>query len=131
MTDWIPDDELLYRRIAPAHLAGDRITEEGALPDRTNDVDGLSFSRAVFDTPDALVERSFRKNGAVFAITAGRVRALGLTVVPDPTADNPGHCLIPELGSTQRREPRTLFLCNALARELEKQMVRPSGPAAG
>ena len=62
MDEEIADDEILYRRVAKAHQLDGVIMQDGLLPHRVNDVDGISLSRARFDTPEAMVERTARQS---------------------------------------------------------------------
>lgn len=125
MSDEIGDEEVILRRVARVHIQDGVITHEGMLPHRVNDADGMSFSRAIHDTPQAMVDRTSRKDAAVFAVTAGEVRSLGLSVVASPLPDQPGHCHIPELNSNNRKHPETHLRANLLASLLQKNLVLP------
>lgn len=126
MDEEIADDEVLYRRVAKAHQLDGVIMQDGLLPHRVNDVDGILLSRARFDTPEAMVERTARKNAAVFAVTVAEIRSLGLSVVASPLPDQPGHCHIPELNSANRKLPETLLLATQLAKLLMRRPVHPA-----
>jgi hypothetical protein len=83
--------------------------QEGAFQPGKNDLDGLSVSRCVTAIhTDFLDDESFRTNAPGLQIRVRNKRGvakvlvsvaleIGLTVIEDPTDDDPGHAYIPEI----------------------------------
>jgi hypothetical protein len=123
----IADDELLLRHVpgGPAFQQppGPRITSLNfkLRPGET----GVSVTRAAVTPPAALlavVGGNPAAGSKVAAARAGDVRALGLEVVPDPTAADPGHAVI--------RSGTASLASQAVRRALAQvfQFVDPSPP---
>ena len=106
----VPIDWLM-RRILSGHFRPNRslIFQEGAFIPGKNDDTGISLSRRKSDanpdfiTPEQLkaacthpVEAN-RLNCGVVQLPAGIITGAGLSINPDALAEDPGHCLIPEI----------------------------------
>ncbi len=107
--DSIADDEVLYRRVPLAHFPTGRIAAEHFKPHKTRDQDGLSLTRAKWESAEQLLSRTDKPGSGVFAVTARELRAIDLTIVPSPRPDEPGHCHIPEFCSSRRDEDFVLL----------------------
>lgn len=129
--DPIADDELLYRRILQAEGWYDPQTghiERYAFRPNKPDVTGLSLGRSKYRT--ASDEGALGRQGKqyfVAVLEARSIREEGLTVVPAPTDDDPGHAEISELRYPDRKSN---FVIEATSR-LVKRVIRVEGPFAG
>jgi hypothetical protein len=115
----VDDDELILRRIPDAQVersSSPRPSPIAFQPHRENDRRGISFSRAKYSTAEQVARGGLRRPArfvAQFSVRA--LRASGVDVEPDPTPDNPGHCVAPALRSDTRGTNRTLELQRLLA----------------
>jgi hypothetical protein len=112
----VDDDELLYRRIPEAWY--DPVTgvvhDQAFAPHKTNDLTGLSLSRAKYKTIQQAAKGRAGKRYFVAILRARDVRSLGIVIEPRPLRDDPGHAEIPTLNADNRKQPRTLELQRAL-----------------
>lgn len=128
--DVITDDERLYRRIpvGPGYCTTDPATQrlnvsaQAFHPHRERDVDGLSLSRGrteshpTFLSPEDLAKSGPSPEGYFLAeLIYGELRKAGIRVIPDPQPHDPGHVLLPELNSSDRKSDRV--------KELEMQLA--------
>ena len=93
----VPDDEVILRHIPGGttfQAQGPRITSKNF--DLRAGEAGISVSRQAVTAPDQLMARigDPAAGSRIAFATVAAVRALGLEVVPDPIADDPGHALI-------------------------------------
>lgn len=116
--DSVGDDEWIYRRVPASKYRAGRILADYMLPHVANDRDGMSFSRALFESAEEMVRGAARPGAGVFAIRASVLLSHGLTIVPSPTSASPGHCHIPELNSSRRGDDAIRALAVVLAAEL-------------
>ena len=74
------------------------VTRSAFAPNR-NDTGGLSVFRRLFVSPEQVAKAGTNVKGYYVAeLKHGDIRALSLTVKPDPQEDElPGHSLVPEL----------------------------------
>lgn len=131
MTDRVRDDEVIYRRVParpkwcipgnPVQVTIDAFSPQKRKKNHPGDVDGLSVTRAKsavnasFATPADVAEAGPSTAGYfVLELRVSDLKGLGLTVVPDPKVDNPGHALIPEVHEGVRKLPATVALQNGL-----------------
>jgi hypothetical protein len=121
--DVVADEELVYRRVPLVHFVDGMVIYQAMMPHKSADPDGLSLTRAKLGSPEAMVANARRPGAGVFAATAGEIRALGLSVLPSPREDEPGHCHIPELNSSTRAAPTTQFLTGQLAVLFQKRPI--------
>ena len=100
----IDDDEIILRRLTN-HPDNTRIRPGGRLTATSYGIrprkheKHSSCSRRRLTEPQALLRIEAKKGRdisgwKVAAVAVGDVRALDLDVIPDPTAEDPGHCLI-------------------------------------
>jgi hypothetical protein len=109
-TELILDDEILYRRV-PAQAdyynpAVDSRPTPLAFRPRENDTKGLSVSRAKYRTMEQVARNPRGKRYYVAVLQAGKLRAGGIAVEPDPLPNDPGHALLPSLTYQNRKTPR-------------------------
>lgn len=119
----VADEELVYRRVPLVHFVDGMVIYMAMMPHKTADTDGLSLTRATMGTPEAMIANARRPGAGVFAATVGEIRALGLSVVPSPRKDEPGHCHIPELNSATRTAVETRFLAGQLGILFQKRPI--------
>src|SRR5207253_2368721 len=99
----VADDEFVYRRIPRSFYRVDLSPPVQPLAFRPNpnDTTGLSVFRAALLRPEdtlANVDAARRNDFYVARLAVADLRALGLTVVPEPDPHGPpGHAIIPEL----------------------------------
>ena len=99
----VDQNEFLYRRIPHAFFRPTLpvLFLIAAFRPTTNDTTGLSVFRAAFLRPEdtlANVPPARRNDYYVASLAVSDLRALGLTVVPEPDPQGPpGHAVIPEL----------------------------------
>ncbi|MBI4605646.1 MAG: hypothetical protein HY721_27080 [Planctomycetes bacterium] len=128
----IADDELLYRRIsentrwhqgdanAPVHRK--------AFQPNKGDLEGLSVSRAKYETPEAAAGRGRRGKSYYLAVLkASDLRAADIAVAPKPQEADPGHAELPALRSDNRKSNEVQGLMMQIAR----LVVRVEGPFPG
>ena len=99
--DPVSDDEYVLRRILSDYYdpsLRDPVHSQGFYPTK-NDTNGISVFRDLFVTPDLVANSGKNPKGYYVArLRVSEIRALGLTVIPDPKDDQlPGHALIPKL----------------------------------
>jgi hypothetical protein len=92
----IPDEEVLYRRIAkdwivPGSAEGRKVLSSQAFHDRKKEV---SVDRASLTSPAACLAGGGPNICGIVSVTAKQVRELNLDVTPDPMPGNPAHALI-------------------------------------
>ncbi len=130
----IDDDEILYRRV-PAKppfwdpTATPPLSPEAFKP-RVDDTSGLSLGRARYVTPEGEAGKGQGPGYHIAVVRAGDLRRLGLTVVPRPLEDDPGHAEITEIRYDTRRttEEERLRICS----ELKPEVLGPfPGKSAG
>ena len=89
----ITDDELLYRRI-PASMgwysASAGLSPQAFAPHATNDITGLSVSRAKYKSIQAAAKGRPGKSYYVAILRAGDLRQRGIQVVPRPLPEDVG-----------------------------------------
>ncbi|NQV25708.1 MAG: hypothetical protein HQ518_15225 [Rhodopirellula sp.] len=136
MTDRVSDDEIIYRRVParpqwcipgdPVQITVDAFSPLKSTKDRLGDVDGLSVTRAKssanpsFATPADVAGAGPSPAGYfVLELRVSDLQKLGLSVVPDPKPDNPGHALIPEIHEAVRKQAATKALQNSLVQNVQ------------
>lgn len=119
--------EIVLRRILDSFMEGprkDRISHRSFRPrPQDKDAHGISLVRRIYAEPHA-VACTPPPVAYVAALPADRVRALGMSLLPDPQPSNPGHCVIPELSSAVRETDE----CNRLTRALRDAVSCLFGP---
>jgi hypothetical protein len=113
----IADRELLYRRV-PASASPQRydpatreLSDQAFAPHKTEDVSGISLSRADFKLVEEAAKGRAGKSYYVAVLRAGDIRQAGMSVEPRPHV--PGgydlaHAELPDLNSRNRKESKTL-----------------------
>lgn len=132
-TEPIADDELLYRRI-PASMgwfdpATGMVKPEAFAPHKTQDVTGLSVSRAKYKTIEEAARGRPGKSYFVAVLNAGDLYCKGISIAPRPeTPDgyDPAHAELPDLKSSNRKDDVTL----EQQRILVELCLRVEGPFA-
>ena len=136
----VDDDEFILRRIPVSMGWFDPEVSEKPAPDAfrphpQHDVDGLSVSRAPspahpdFLTPAQLASQGRSPSGYHVAVLSVRdLRRNGIQLVPAPLADDPGHALLPDVNSANRKSNRVAEWKQLLANKLT---LRVEGPFAG
>jgi hypothetical protein len=92
-------------------------------PHATADQTGISLSRAKYKTVEQAGAGRPGKQYYVAPLRASDLKAKGLRVEPDPTPDDPGHCVLPDVNSGNRRDDAT--------QELERELAGLALPIAG
>jgi len=89
-------------------------------PHKKRDLDGMSFFREDFVTPEQVVEACTHPDGAYVArIKVSRLRRLGLAVQPDPDPNIlPGHTIVPGLRYVEQRPTPERRRIEDLSRQL-------------
>ncbi|HNQ23513.1 MAG TPA: hypothetical protein PKK06_10505 [Phycisphaerae bacterium] len=125
----IADDELLLRRIPanPEYFNPDVDPHPSpfAFRPRADDNTGLSLVRMKFASVREVAANPRGKHYYVAVLRAADLRDHGLSVVPRPLPDNPGHSEIPELTYANRSTSEAKEMQLLLA---ERLCVRIEGP---
>lgn len=101
------EEELVYRRVPLVYVENGILSHRAFRP-TTNDCDGISLVRAAYTSPEAAARGMTMKPCFLAKMRVRDIRRLGLTVVPDPTHDQPGHCLVPELSTSTIEQTRDI-----------------------
>lgn len=121
-SETIDDDEWLLRTVPDNIQYIDPETEEvdgyAFRPQEGQDSEGLSLSREKYISPQELVNQKFSDAYYVVRVKAGDLRELGMELQPDPLDEKPGHMLITNLHSDNRREPKQETWQQQMARKL-------------
>lgn len=119
----IADEELLYRRVPKSTNWYDSETDylkpEAFAPHKTNDITGLSVTRAKYKSIEEAAQGRPGKSYYVAVLRAGDLRNNEIAVVPRPDVPegyDPGHAEIPDLNADNRKEDETLERQRLLAR---------------
>ena len=127
----VTGDEILLRLIWETYVRPEdelSIRPNGFGP-KPNERDGISvFRMACLNSADevmAVIAPVKRARYAIVAIPASAVFALGMTVVPDPIPDVPGHAVIPELNCGSADTISTADRLLALAELASTVVIRP------
>ena len=128
----IADDEILYRRIPEGWCNGNEVEDQAFLPHKKSDQDGLSLSRAKYKTAqEAAYTSRHEKRYYVAVLRVSKLRADGIRIQPMPLADDPGHCVLPDLTSGNRGTNETRQKALSLALSLRSDDIEgPFGPSA-
>jgi hypothetical protein len=101
-TEFVEDDELLYRRI-PSIYYQSGISPEAFKPNK-NDSDGLSLTRAKYHSvEDAARGGRPGKTYFVAVFRAADLRAIGIEIAADPQPGIIGHTLLTNINSKNRK----------------------------
>jgi hypothetical protein len=123
-SDQLDDSEYVYRRIPDLEQFVKPGTDAQPWPyafrPRDEDKNGLSVARelVVFQRGiplEVVANRGPGKKTYLAEIVVENVRGLGLDVVPDPTPNDPAHCLIPALNSDHQKDEWGLSMQSRLA----------------
>ena len=140
--DPVADEEWLLRKVSVRSGRYDgesgRLLPESFMPIKTDET-GISLDRQrsaerpEFRTPKqaACGDADRQPDGYFVArLSVTEVRALGLTVKPDPLPDNPGHVLIPEMSYPMRKSKDQVEKNRVLAGEaaLAQRVAEVLGP---
>jgi len=128
-TEPIADDEILYRRIPVSQNWYDpnvspKPSSQSFHPTKY-DTTGLSLSRGKYTTIEEAAQGTAGKSYYVAVLQAGDLRAQGITLLPKPEVDDPGHCEIPSLTYQDRNTDQSLESKTLLAEQL---CLRVEGP---
>lgn len=134
LTEPIADDEVVLRRIpvktgwVDASIADDPVSLEAFRPNR-KDSTGISLTRRKFRTASEDAASGRSPHGYFVAVLrVGDLRAAGVEVVPTPSANNPGHCEVPQLRAEIRDSDEAYGIASVIASEL---IVEVEGPFPG
>ncbi len=134
----IEDDEILYRRIPVSQDWYDPNTEPPlsylAYKPSRRDETGLSLTRAKYSNIEQAAHGTSAQGYFVGKLRAKELRITGISVVPAPFQDQPGHCEIPSLRADNRKSNEAIEQANLLARKLTFEVEGPflnSGPPLG
>jgi hypothetical protein len=129
-TEPVEDDELIYRRIPEVWCDPDtrQLDDQAFAPHKTNDVAGLSLSRAKYKTIEEAAKGWPGKTYYVAILKAKDLRANDIAIESRPLHDDPGHIELPSLNSKNRRDSRVLEL-QAMLAELTLSVEGPFGPS--
>ena len=96
-----------------------------AFAPNAKDTDGLSIFRELFVTPERVAHAGRNPAGYYVArLAVSKLLELGLSVVPDPRADEPpGHALIPEMSHAAAKNSKTK------SREVQLQLAKLASSA--
>jgi len=109
-TEPITDDELLYRRVSVNsgwYSPSTGLDPRAFAPHKTEDVTGISVDRAKYKRIEEAAKGRPGKSYFVAVLQAGDLKQQGISAVPRPEPDDPGHAELPELNSGNRRSDRT------------------------
>ena len=128
----IADEELLYRRVPTGWYdpATALLKSEAFAPHKSNDVTGLSVSRAKYKSLEEAARGRPGKSYYVAVLRAADLRRNGIRFVPRPGVPDgydPAHAELPDLNSGNRKSDETLERQRLLAEEL---CLRVEGPFA-
>lgn len=134
-TEPIADDEIFYRRIPAAASPAwydpttGRLSDQAFAPHKTEDVTGLSISRAKYKTMEEAARGRPGKSYYVALLPAGAIRQAGMRIEPRPQTQagyDAGHAELSDLNSANRKETITLERQRVLA----ELCIRVEGPFA-
>ena len=137
----IDDDEFLLRRIPVKQKWFDPAVSlqpaaEAFGPHREHDANGLSLSRLQshahpeFLTIEQVAQRGPSKDGYYVAVLRVRdLRAHGIQISPDPIDGDPGHVLLPDLNSIDRKTDNVTSWKQILANRLTLRVDGPFVPS--
>ena len=115
----IAEDELLYRRISEKsgwyNESTREIDPQAFAPHPTEDRTGISLSRGKYKTVSQAAVGRPGKRYFVAILRAVDLMNAGIGISPEPSPDDPGHAVLPELNSGNRKEDRTESLQEILA----------------
>jgi hypothetical protein len=130
--DPIADDEFLYRRVPASAqpqlfdpLKQD-LNDQAFAPHKTQDVSGLSVSRAKYKAIEDAGQGRPGKSYFVAVLRAGDLRQHGIAIEPRPEVDDPGHAELPQLNAGNYKDSDTL----ERQRILVSLCLRVEGPFA-
>jgi len=131
-TEPIADEELLYRRVPTGWYdpANGSLNPQAFAPHKTNDLTGLSVSRAKYKSPEEAARGRPGKSYYVAILRTGDLRSKGIEVVPRPRYTDPSHAELPDLNSGNRKTDETLERQGVL-RDLCLRVEGPFGPLQG
>ena len=124
----IADGEFLYRRIPVSQGWYDQVhglKPEAFAPHRERDATGISIYRAKYKPIEVAARGQPGKSYYVAVFHAGDLRGNGISVIPRPLPNDPGHAELPDLNSNNRKSDPTLERARLLAEAL---CVRVEGP---
>jgi hypothetical protein len=134
--DSIADDELLYRRIPVAQDYYDPGKTPPLSPNaykpHERDIDGLSLERArsaghpeFCDAAECCADGRSPKGYFVAVMRVRDLRQRGIRVNADPLANKPGHALLPDMNSANRKSDSVAERMRVLAHELTIEVLGP------
>lgn len=135
--DPVEEDEFVLRRVHRNHCDPNlaNLIRSGAFTPNQNDLTGISVFRACLVQPTETltsIEPSRAKEYYVVRLAVRDLRALGLTVEPDPDSNGPpGHAIVRELNRADyvANKSHWRFVLLKLAQLASADIVhRPSGP---
>ncbi|MDP6547074.1 MAG: hypothetical protein QGH60_24120 [Phycisphaerae bacterium] len=127
-TEPIDDDELLYRRVPLQYFdeSNDPKLSPKTFRPRSDDITGLSVSRAKYKSVEQVAQNSRDKRYYVAVLRAGDLRTHGILVEPKPKPpDDLGHAELPGLTYDHRKDDSVEEWQVLLA---EKLCLRVEGP---
>ena len=127
----VEDNELIYRRVVQTtnfyNQNQNPALSTMAFKPTDADVDGISVTRATLlqGNAEAAAALGFAgKNYYIIELVAGDLRNEGLTVVADPSTNDPSHAIIPALNKATRNLPEVKNLMDR-ARRLNFNVYGP------
>jgi hypothetical protein len=100
----IEPDDILYRRLPPSAVDGDRVTRAAFMTNGRYDRElSVQLAKLLGSPQDCLRDRP---RFGVGAIAVADVIRLGFTVVPDPLPGDPAHALV--IGENDKQIARAL-----------------------
>ena len=129
----VDDDELVFRRVPEQSQRYNPTTRilspEAFAPHKTADQTGISLSRQKYKSVEEASRGRPGKQNYVATLRAGDLKANAIRILPDPLPDDPGHCVLPDINSGNRKDDATLLLQRELVR-LTLSVDGPFGEAA-
>jgi len=115
-SDPIQDEEGILRRIPYTFWRADQsvplqwqafrpLTPKREELGNKGDVDGLSVSRQAITSASAVSQHPSGRKYHVARLVAIAIRAVNVTIKPDPQQHDQGHCLLPEINSADYLQP--------------------------
>ena len=132
----VTPNEILYRRVPPKQVWFDPnepfpISHYAFCPQK-EDLDGISLSRGKYSSAEQAAASGRGAEYYIAEISADAIFGAGLTVIPDPKPNDPGHCLIRELNRPDYdSSSKAKSAIQAKAAQLSDRCIRVAGPHPG
>ncbi|HET6883905.1 MAG TPA: hypothetical protein VFI31_27370 [Pirellulales bacterium] len=126
-TEPVDRDESLYRRIPAStgwYSASGGLSPRAFSP-RPDDITGLSFARSKYLSVEQAARGSGKAGYYIAVLPVAKLLDAGLTVVPRPLPENPGHVELIDLTYANRKSDASLGIMTSLAEKLTTDVQGP------